>query len=408
MVPVGAIFVQSCRSLVRHPMRTALSALGIAVGIASVVWVIAIGRAGEGRAMEQLHALGDNFVWIEAGSRSISGVRTGTYGMRNLMFEDGEAILREVPQIRTITPNIDGTLLVVGDSRNWTTHWRGVTPEYFSIKRWNFASGGPFEADDVARAEPVCVVGETVRAQLFRDRDPVGETVRIGSVPFRIVGVLAPKGQSGSGTDQDDTVIVPYTTGVKKIRGNGQMWLDDVLCSAWSPQDIAPAANAIRSLLRQRHRLAPEQEDDFNVRHPEELINAAIEASHTLKVLLVSIAAISLLVGGIGVMNVMLASVVERTREIGVRLAVGASEWAIQGQFLAEAVLLTSLGGLAGVTTSVLGSPLLAQVLGWSVPIPPVALVTALAASSLTGVIFGFLPARRAARLDPIEALRSE
>ena len=389
-------------------MRTALGALGIAVGITSVVWVIAIGLAGEQRALEQLHALGDNLVWIEAGSRSISGVRTGTYGMRNLMLEDGEAILREVPLIRSMTPNIDGTLLVIGDTRNWTTHWRGVTPEYFSIKRWTFTSGGPFEADDVARAEPVCVIGDTVRAQLFGDRDPVGETVRVGSIPFRIVGVLAPKGQSGSGTDQDDTLIVPYTTGVKKIRGNGEMWLDDVLCSAWNPREIPPAANAIRSLLRQRHRLGPDQEDDFNVRHPEELINAEIEASHTLKVLLVSIGTISLLVGGIGVMNVMLASIVERTREIGVRLAVGGSDWAIQGQFLAEAVLLTSLGGLAGVTMSLCAAPLLARALGWSAPIPPVAVVIGLASSSATGVIFGFLPARRAARLDPIEALRSE
>ncbi len=194
---------------------------------------------------------------------------------------------------------------------------------------------------------------------------------------------------------------------MKKIRGDGQMWLDDVLCSAWNPEDIAPAASAIRLLLRQRHRLMPDQEDDFNVRHPEELIRAEIEASHTLEVLLVSVAAISLLVGGVGVMNVMLASVVERTREICVRLAVGASDWAIQTQFLVEAVLLTSLGGAAGVVTSVCCAPLLSRALGWPVPVPD-ALVTALASSSATGILFGFLPARRAARLDPIEALRSE
>jgi putative ABC transport system permease protein len=408
MVSPVALLLQAARSLARHKARTILSAFGIAVGVASVVWVIAIGEAGAERATENLHALGDNLVWVEAGARAINGVRTGTFGTRNLLLEDGQAILREVPQIRSMTPNIDGSVVVMGDTRNWTTHWRGVSPEYFAIKRWSFASGGSFGADEVDRAESVCVVGETVRRQLFGERDPVGEVVRIGSQPFRIVGLLAPKGQSAAGSDQDDTLVVPYTTGIKRIRGNGQVWLDDVLCSAWSPEDIAPAADAIRSLLRQRHRLAPEQDDDFNVRHPEELIQAQIAASRTLETLLVSIALVSLLVGGIGVMNVMLASVVERTREIGVRLAVGASEWALQAQFLTEAVLLTALGGVLGVAASVGGAPLIGRALGWSVPVPPLALAVALAFSVATGLVFGFFPARRAARLDPIEALRWE
>jgi putative ABC transport system permease protein len=410
MLSPGALFLQAVRSLARHKARTMLSALGIAVGVASVVWVIAIGEAGAERATDHLHALGDNLVWVEAGARAINGVRTGTFGMRNLMLEDGQAILREVPQIRSMTPNIDGTLVVMGDTRNWTTHWRGVSPEYFAIKRWSFSSGGAFGADDVDRADSVCVMGETVRERLFGERDPVGEVVRIGSQPFRVVGVLAPKGQSATGSDQDDTLVVPYTTGIKRIRGNGQVWLDDVLCSAWKPEDIGPAADAIRSLLRDRHHLAPEQDDDFNVRHPEELIQAEIAASRTLETLLVSIALVSLLVGGIGVMNVMLASVVERTREIGLRLAVGASDWAVQAQFLTEAVLLTVLGGLLGVAVSVGGAPLIVRALGWgrSVPLPPLALVVAMAFSVVTGLVFGFFPARRAARLDPIEALRWE
>ena len=248
--------------------------------------------------LAQLHELGDNLVWVEAGARSISGARTGTFGMRNLTIEDGEAILDEVSEIRSMTPNVDGTLVVVGEASNWTTHWRGVSPEYFNIKRWNFASGDAFNADDVERAANVCAVGETVRRQLFGDRDPVGEIVRIGSQPFRIVGPLAPKGQSATGSDQDDTLVVPYTTGFKKIRGDGQVWLDDVLLSARRQEDIAPAADEIHGLLRQRHHLGPDQDDDFNIRHPEELIKTEIDASRTLEALLVSIASVSLLVGG--------------------------------------------------------------------------------------------------------------
>lgn len=407
MVSPVLLLSQSVRSLGRHKTRSALNALGITVGVTSVVWVIAIGEAGGDRATAQLHALGDNLVWVEAGARSVSGVRTGTLGMRNLMLEDGEAILREVPQIREMSPNVDGSLVVVSDTRNWSTRWRGVSPEYFSIKRWTFAAGGPFSAEEVDRADNVCVVGETVRRQLFGDLDPVGQTVRVGMQPFRVVGLLAPKGQSASGQDQDDTIVLPYTTAIKKVRGNGQPWLDDVLCSAWRPEDIAPATVAITALMRQRHHIQPDQDDDFNIRHPEELIKAEIDASRTLEGLLVSIASVSLLVGGIGVMNVMLASVVERTKEIGLRLALGASDMAIQLQFLAEAVLLSTLGGVAGFAASVGGAPLVGKALGWGgVPIPPVALPVALGFSVVTGIVFGFFPARRASRMDPIEALR--
>jgi putative ABC transport system permease protein len=408
VVPPGALLLQALRSLGRHKTRTALNALGIAIGVASVVWVVSIGEAGSERATEQLHALGDNLVWVEAGARTVSGVRTGTLGMRNLMLEDGEAMLREIPQLRAMTPNIDGTVLVVGSGTNWTTHWRGVSPEYFQIKRWTFATGAPFDGDALEHAEAVCVMGETVRRRLFGEHDPVGEVVRIGPQPFRVVGLLAPKGQSASGFDQDDTIVVPYTTGIKRIRGNGQAWLDDVLCSAWAPQDVAPAAEAIHVLLRERHHLGPDQDDDFNIRHPEEVIKAQMEASRTLEWLLASVACVSLLVGGIGVMNVMLASVVERTREIGLRLAVGASDWALQSQFLTEAVLITTLGGALGVAASVGGTPLISKVLGWALPIPLLALAIALGFSTTTGIVFGFFPARRAARLDPIEALRSD
>jgi putative ABC transport system permease protein len=328
--------------------------------------------------------------------------------MRNLTLGDAQAILDEVPEIRGMTPNVDGTTVVASEARNWTTHWRGVSPDYFDIKRWTFAAGSSFLDEDVDRASNVVVLGETVRRELFDDESAIDKIVRIGAVPFRVVGQLAPKGQSGTGADQDDTLILPYTTTMSKIRGGGQLWLDDVLLSARAPEDIAAAASKIKILMRQRHKLGQEQDDDFNIRHPEELIQAQMAAQRTLEVLLVSLAAVSLLVGGIGVMNVMLASVAERTREIGLRLAVGAPDWAIEAQFLVEALLLGTIGGVAGVGASLLGATTIAHLLGWFVPVPPSAVALGVSASVLTGVAFGFWPALRAARLDPIEALRSE
>ncbi len=396
------------RSLARHKTRTALNSLGIAIGVASVVWVIAIGQAGSARARAQLQSLGDNLVWVEAGARNINGVRTGTYGARNLVMSDAEAILHEVPQVRSVSPNVDGSVVAVRNAHNWTTHYRGVSLDYLDIKRWTIDSGGAFTDEEVERATSVCMVGKTVKAQLFGEADAVGEILRIGAAPFRVVGVLAAKGQSAQGQDQDDTIMFPYTTAMKKIRGGGQVWLDDILCSAYRPDDVRPAAEAIATLMRQRHHIAPDHDDDFNIRHPEEVIQAQIRASKTLEALLTSIASVALVVGGIGIMNVMLASVAERTREIGVRLAVGAPEWAIHAQFLVEAALLTTLGGVVGVTASVAGSSLLARMLGWPIPIPLQAVVLALGSSVLAGLVFGFLPAQRAARLDPIAALRDE
>jgi putative ABC transport system permease protein len=385
-----------------------LTVLGIAIGIAAVVWVVAIGKTGAERVEAQLRGLGDNLVWVEAGARNINGVRTGTHGTTTLTVEDADAILADVHLIKSLSPQIDGTVLMASRDRTWTTRSRGVGPDFFDIKRWTVAKGAHFTDEDVSSAAEVCVIGQTVRDQLFGADDPVGQLVRIGVIPFRVIGVLAPKGQSATGQDQDDNIFVPHSTAQKKLRGKGLAWVDDILCSARSPEEVAPAARQIADLIRERHHIGADGDDDFNIRHPEELIKAQLDASRTFALLLIGVASVALLVGGVGVMNVMLASVAERTREIGVRLAVGAPEWAVQAQFLIEAVVLTLFGGIQGAMLSCVGSFMLGRFLGWPVSIPIQALIVAAACSVVVGVFFGFYPSRLAARLDPIAALRSE
>jgi putative ABC transport system permease protein len=396
------------KAIIRHKGRSSLAALGIAIGIAAVVWVVAIGRAGSARAEDQLRELGDNLVWVEAGARSVNGLRTGTHGTNTLTMEDDEAIRAQVPSIKSVSPNVDGSVLLVNGDRNWTSRYRGVTPEYLAIKRWRIAEGAPFTDDAVLHAANVCLIGETVRARLFGNDPAVGEIVRIGVAPFEVVGVLGHKGQSANGQDQDDTVMMPYSTVQKKLRPKGVTWLDDIMCSANRPEDVNAAIDEIIALLRQRHHIGPDDPDDFNIRRPEEVIKAQLETSETFSLLLVSVASVALLVGGVGVMNVMLASVAERTREIGVRLAVGATEVAVQAQFLIEAIVLSLFGGVSGMAVSVAGSFAIERTLGWPIVIPLQAFFLALGFSVGVGVVFGFYPAWRAAQLDPIEALRRE
>jgi len=319
-----------------------------------------------------------------------------------------EAIRRDVPLLKSVSPNVDGRVLAAHERRNWTTGYRGVSLSYLDIKRWTLAEGAPFTEQDDERAASVVLLGQTVRQRLFGAERAVGQLVRIAGQPFEVIGVLAPKGQSAFGSDQDDTLIMPYLTAQKKIRGKGIAWLDDILCSAVSAQAVDSAITEISDLLRQRHHLETGQEDDFNIRRPEEVIKAQLQTSKTFSLLLLTIASVSMLVGGIGIMNVMLASVAERTKEIGLRRAVGASEGAIQVQFLLEAVVLSLVGGLLGAGVSFGGSFALGRFLGWELPIPPDAIAAALAFSASVGVFFGFYPAWSAARLDPIVALRRE
>jgi len=402
------VVVEGLRAMARNGLRSALAALGISVGVAAVVCVVAVGQAGTEKAQAKLHDLGDNLVWIEAGSRNINGVRSGTHGMTTLTEDDATAIQREVPTIVSVTPNVDGSLSVAAGNRNWTTHYRGVAPTYFQIKRWTIAAGRAFSQEEMEQSANVVVIGVTLREQLFGDADPLGALVRIQGQPFEVIGVLGAKGQSGTGQDQDDTLVMPYTTAQRKIRGRGFEWLDDILCSASAVTTVDSSIDQVNALLRQRHHIQAGQPDDFNIRRPDEIIKAEIESSNTLALFLASIAAVALLVGGVGIMNVMLVSVTQRTREIGLRLAIGASGAQVLVQFVGEAILLCSLGGAAGVALGIGSTELLGRTLGWPVSIPVAALALAWTASATVGFVFGLLPAIRAANLEPVEALRHE
>ncbi|HEY2093234.1 MAG TPA: ABC transporter permease [Thermoanaerobaculia bacterium] len=401
-----ALLASSVFALLRNKMRSMLTVLGITIGIAAVICVVAIGKAGQARVEQQLNNLGDNFVWIEAGGRAVNGVRTGPRGTKTLTIGDAVAIKNQIPLIKAVSPNVDQSTQVIYGNQNWFTGFRGVSPEYFDIKRWGIDQGAPFTQDDVDHAAAVCVIGRTVRDQLFGVEDPIGKVIRVKTLPMKVVATMKPKGLSMSGQDQDDTIIIPYTTAQKKLIGI--TWLDDILCSAVSQDVVKLAGQQARALLRDRHHLRPEQDDDFNIRNPEDIIQAQLEASRTLTMLLIAIASISLIVGGIGIMNVMLVSVTERTREIGVRVSVGATEEAIQLQFLAESVMLSLVGGAAGVIAGIVGSVFVGRALDWPMEISIKAIVLAAFFSIAVGVFFGYYPARKASLMDPIEALRYE
>ena len=397
---------EALRALFRNKLRSTLTVLGITIGIGAVICVVAIGQAGSEQVQNQLDNLGENFVWIEAGSRAPNGIRTGSHGTKTLTAEDAAAILKQIPLIKKITPQVDANAQVIYGNKNWSTRYRGVSPEYMEIKRWNVVQGVPFTHDDTDRAAAVCVIGSTVRDQLFVAENPIGKTIRMNNMPCQVVGVLETKGQSGFGQDQDDTLLLPYTTAQRRLKGID--WVDDIMCSAVTQEAINPAIDQITGLLRERHHIRPGQDDDFNVRRPDEVIATRLEASKTFSLLLVVIASVSLLVGGIGIMNVMLVSVTERTREIGVRMSVGATEGDVQLQFLGEAVMLSLFGGLIGVIVGVIGSLAIGSALEWPMMISPQAIVVAALFATLVGVFFGFYPAVKASRLDPIQALRFE
>jgi putative ABC transport system permease protein len=400
------IMREALKALLRNKVRSVLTMLGIIAGVGSFICVVGVGEAGSKRVEDQLHNVGDNLVWLEAGGRARNGVRVGSRGSKTLTLGDCRAVLDQVPGIKSASPNVDGHIQVIYGNSNWGTQFRGVSPDYFEIRKWRIALGSPFIDDDVEHASTVCVIGETIASNLFGTANPIGEVIRVQGVPFKVLGVLQAKGFSATGQDQDDFLVMPITTAQKRI--TGMDWLDDVYFSATRREDILEAAKRIIALVRERHHLRPGEDDDFNIRTPEEIIRAQLAAANVFTLLLGSAASLSLLVGGIGIMNIMMVSVTERTREIGVRMAVGATDRDIQMQFLSEAIVMSLIGGALGVGAGIAGSFLLRSTLHWQMQLSLNTMTVAALFSAGVGIFFGYYPARKASQLDPIEGLRFE
>ncbi|HLW79554.1 MAG TPA: ABC transporter permease [Terriglobia bacterium] len=394
------------RELERHKLRSFLTMLGIVVGIAAVVASVSFGEGANNMVQAQISNMGTNLLYAFAGSVGRGGIRQGWGSTSSLTVDDTRAIARDCSAVKLVSAGVEVGAQIVYGGQNWFTQVNGVEPSFATIRNWPMAAGAFFSDEDVKRSANVALMGQTVVDMLFGAEDPLGKTIRVKNIPFRVIGVLAPKGQAAFGFDQDDRIEVPYTTAQKKLVGN--TYLQFIAISALDRDAVALAEQQVDQILRERHRLRPDEDADFNVRAMTEAADAAAAAGAVMTLLLAGVASISLLVGGIGIMNIMLVSVTERTREIGIRMATGATESDIRGQFIVEAVALSLLGGVLGIVAGVFLSGGVAQLLGWPRFVSPAALATAVLFSAAVGIFFGYYPAGKAARLDPIEALRYE
>jgi putative ABC transport system permease protein len=398
------------RALRRNTLRSLLTILGIIIGVAAVIAMVSIGQGASVAVQEQIARMGNNMLVILSGSVTQGGVRTGAGGRSTLRVGDAKAIQRECPAVGAVTYLRRQVQQVVVGNQNWSTSIYGVTPEYQTVRDWPLVAGRFLTKQDDESGATVAVLGQTVVDNLFGPgQSPLDQVIRINNVPFRAIGVLTPKGQSTQGSDQDDTVLIPFTTAERKVMGAAMVGtVGSVMVSAVSPELIPEAERQIKALLRERHRLKSNQDDDFMIRNLADVAATAQSTSQSMSILLASVASVSLLVGGIGIMNIMLVSVTERTREIGIRMAVGAKRQDILTQFLLEAVVLSTLGGIFGVILGVVGSQLVSALAAWPTIVPIEAIMLAVVFSGAVGIFFGFYPARKAAHLDPIQALRYE
>ncbi len=402
------IFRIALRALARNKMRSALTMLGIIIGVAAVIAMVSIGQGAQASVQEQIASVGTNILFVGGGSMNVGGVRSGTgqSNINTLTVDDIDAIRREISSVAMATPSVNTRSQLVFGNQNWNTQVQGVNEQFPQIRKWLIGSGEFFTEADVRTAARVVVLGQTIAESLFPGMDPVGQTMRVRELPFRVVGVMARRGQDPQGRDQDDVLFAPYTTVQKKLLAITHVQFAYV--SAISPDATYTAQEQITELLRQRHRLAPNQENDFFVRNMTDIAEAASETNRIMTILLGSIASVSLLVGGIGIMNIMLVSVTERTREIGIRMAIGARSSAVRKQFLIESIALSLIGGVIGILLGIAISIVIPKFLGWPTLVSITAIIGSVIFSAAVGIFFGYYPARKAAGLDPIEALRYE
>jgi putative ABC transport system permease protein len=397
------------RALMVNKMRSSLTMLGIIIGVGAVIAMIAVGSGAKKRIAEQIASMGSNLLIVLSGSSTSGGLRFGSGTVPTLTADDAKAIQTEIPAVKYVAPNLGGVAQVVFGNQNWSTVINGTTPEVLEIREWPLSSGRPFTQQDIEGATKVCLLGKTVVDNLFGGVDPVGQIVRIKKVPFIVIGVLAPKGQSTYGQDQDDTIIVPLTTAQKRLFGmQFPGMVRTIAVQAREPEVMKQVEDQINDLLRQRHHLQANQDNDFTVRNLTEVMSTAEQSANVMSLLLGAIASISLIVGGIGIMNIMLVSVTERTREIGIRIAVGAKGRDILLQFLIESLVLSLIGGTLGIGIGIVGTLILSTFTQWPTLFSMQAILLAFLFSGSVGVFFGFYPARKASLLNPIVALRYE
>lgn len=405
MKPLNLIRI-AARSIFKNKMRALLTMLGIVIGVGAVILMVAIGQGATKQIEDTVQGLGTNMLVVTPGATSTGGVSQGAQSFNRLTIEDADRLREQGYLLAAVSPIVMTRSQIVGGQGNWRAFILGVDTDYQVIRDWPVETGVFFDQNDVRATRKVAVLGQTVATSLFGDNDPVGQQVRIRNVPFTVVGVLAAKGQTAGGDDQDDIVLAPYTT--VRNRLSGHQFIPQILVSTFSPDEIDAGQEEVRAIMRDSHGLSGNQADDFTVRNQSELAQTAAQTTQVMTLLLSAIAGISLLVGGIGIMNIMLVSVTERTREIGLRMALGARGGDILVQFLVESVVLCLAGGLIGVGVGVGGGFILGSFTGWAIAISPLTVLIALAFAGSVGVFFGFYPARRAASLDPIDALRYE
>jgi putative ABC transport system permease protein len=404
-------FLDALRSLKSNTMRSVLTTLGIIIGVGAVIIMVSIGNGAKDQINEMIDKLGANIMMVMPGRSFGRGVSGGAGSLPTLTEDDAWAIQNEISTVKLVAPYVRGSAQLISGNLNWSTTVQGVTNVFFGAREWDLTKGRLFDPEEIKGSSKVVILGETVAENLFPNQDPLGQNLRINRVPFTVIGLLEPKGQAGHGGDQDDTVIIPLTTAKRRVLGGRELagnLVGAIYVKAKNAEVVTETEERVTALLRQRHRIAPNKDDDFRVRNMAEFMNARADSSKAMSLLLMAVASISLIVGGIGIMNIMLVSVTERTREIGLRMAVGATGSNIMSQFLIESIVLSLIGGILGVVLGVGGSFAMSTYSQWRAIIDPQSILLAFSFSAAVGIFFGFYPAHKASLLDPIEALRHE